>query len=147
MKKWYLPVLLITLFAFTGCSKGTLKQDEQQIIGIWEATYSNSLGSGSQTPNFGEGTYQFDYGHSFSFTGRSGTAYMGKWLIRNQLTNTYCDNCKTEIPRSLLINATNSDSREQISDLFNEIRFTGTDQFSATLTIGTQTYTFKFRRK
>lgn len=147
MKKWYASVLPTLLLAFNGCSKDMLGASEQQFLGVWEVTYNNNYRPGSVTPGFGAGSYQFDYDHSFSFTGQAGVTYKGKWQSRGPFTSEYCDNCNTESPRTLSISAANSTSGDRKSDFFNVVRFTADDQFHATIINGTQTLVLNFRKK
>ncbi|SDC11408.1 hypothetical protein [Niabella drilacis] len=147
MKKWYLPVLLITLLAFTGCSKDLLKRYEKRIVGDWDVEVINLSGSGGLPVTFGEGSYHFSEDRSFTFTSLRGIQYNGNWKIQKYGSDDNCSGCSSNNIHSLLVSAADG-SGELKSDYFNTIRFSDTDnQFSATMVNGTRSAVFKFSRK
>jgi len=146
MKKWYLPALLGALLVFTGCSKDIFDRYEKKILGDWEAEGIDSYGSGSLPVNFGQGSYHFSGDKSFTFTNLRGIQYNGKWRIQRYGSTDDCSGCSSDNIRSLLVSAMEG-SGDLKSDYFNQISFSGTDRFSATMMNGTRTGVLKFRRK
>ncbi|MBZ4190948.1 hypothetical protein [Niabella beijingensis] len=138
---------LLFLLAVSACSKDAFKRYEKRIIGDWQVEEIKSYGFGSLRIDFGEGDYRFSEDRSFSFTGRTGTEYRGKWEIRKYWEGGNCDDCSSDRIRTLMISAVNDQSGELKSDYFNDIQFTGTDRFNATMANGSRTRVFKFRRK
>jgi len=141
MKKNYLPLILLTPFLLAGCSKDFLKSYERRLTGgTWELYDVNSFGIGSgYSPAFTSGRFVFASNGDLTYTDNKGDVYEGSWDIRHDYQN-------DQQYQSLFITVIDFQSRDVISEYFDDMQFTGTDRFKAVINGGTRSYTCKFKR-
>ncbi|THU32025.1 hypothetical protein FAM09_27970 [Niastella caeni] len=141
MKKIYLAFIPITLLLITACSKDFLKSYDKRITGgTWELYDVNTFGIGSRyDPVFNSGRFTFESNGQVTYTTNLGEVYEGTWDIRYS----WQDDDKVQ---TLYISVLNFQTREMLSEYFDDIQFTGTDRFKAFIYNGSRTYTVKFKR-
>ena len=138
MPKFYLLSLL--LLTLTSCSKDVLKSYDQRIVGTWKIIDIDRFGfSGNDNLPFNEeGTFNFNDDGQVTYN-YAGTTYQGSWDI---IRETHDD----QLIRSLQMNVIDFTGRQVLSEYFNNIQFTGTDRFTASIEYGSRTYIYRFRR-
>jgi hypothetical protein len=142
MKKIYTIVFAFTtLLVFNGCSKDILKSYEDRIVGTWELDDVDRVGFGGDNDNlpFHNGTFVFSQGGGLTYTNRAGEVYSGSWDIQRI-------NTSDEVIRSLHVSVVNFTTQDIRSELFEEIRFTGTNKFKCFIRQGLHSWVFKFER-
>lgn len=140
MKKLYL-LLFPALLLAAGCSKDFLKPYDDRIQGgTWQLYDINSLGiGGGYDLVFTGGSFHFLSGGRLEYIDDQGNLYEGSWNIRKE----YRDD---DTRRQLNITVVDFQTRELISEVFDDMQFTGTDKFKAFIYAGSRTYTYKFKR-
>lgn len=153
MKKLYsLSILLVVLIFFTGCSKDILKPYDDRIEGVWELTDVDKVGWGSTNLNFTSGRFTFYGNGRAEYEDGYGGFYEGRWDIRSRsIPNCYVDEngnsvCDGRYVSTLSVNVTDFVTHDVRSEYFDEIIFTGTNQFKAYIYDDGRTYVFRFRR-
>ena len=141
MKKLYFLLLPICFLFFTGCSKDFLKRYEDRVEGgSWELYDVNSFGiGGGTTLNVTSGRFTFLGGGQLEYRDNDGNLYQGTWDIRKEY---YTD----QTVRQLHIYAVDFTNQRVVSEVFDDMQFTGTNRFKAFIYANTRTYTFKFKR-
>lgn len=142
MNKFYTFALAISFCAFSGCSKDILKSYEDRITGSWELEDIDRVGIGGDIGDlpFKEGSrFDFSDNGGLIYTDINGDVYSGSWDIERS----YYDDQQI---RSLHIAAVNFTTQQVRSELFEEIRFTGTNKFKGFIRQGLRTYVFHFER-
>ena len=158
MNKFYsVAFVLLTVATLAGsCSKDFLKSYEDRIVGAWELKDVDHRGIGGDRDNlpFLSGEFVFSDGGQLTYTNILGTVYNGSWGIDDlyQTTGYSTDengNVSNNEERvwTLDITAIAFASQEVRSEHFEEIRFTGTNQFRAFVRNGLHSYVFYFERK
>lgn len=141
MKKIY-PLSLSLLFVFlAGCSKDFLKKYDKRIVGTWRITDVNRVGIGSSPEDvtFREGTFVFNDGGSLTYISPSNISYEGTWDITKK-------HIGDEDERSLQITVANYSLPEVLAEYYDNMHFTGTDHFKASIKSGWHSYIVHFRR-
>jgi hypothetical protein len=137
MKKLYIfSILSLTMFISNSCSKDFLKAYEDRIEGTWKLEDIDKRGIGGDIDNlpFREGgIFEFQNGGALVFTDVNGDQYSGSWDIERAY---YEDN----YVRSLHLAVVNFTTQQVRSELFEEIRFTGTNRFNGFIRQGMRTY-------
>ena len=141
MKKLYLLLFPLLFMLAAGCSKDFLKSyDDRLDGGTWTLNDVNSIGIGSRySLAFTSGSFQFFDNGQLEYVDGQGNLYKGSWNIRKEYLS---DGTR----RQLHISAVNFQTQEVISEIFDDMQFTGTNRFKAFIYAGTRTYTFKFKR-
>ena len=156
MKLYFFPVLMISFFLLTGCSKDFLKRYEDRIEGgTWRLTDVDRIGWGGGSENlpFREGQFVFMENGTLEYTNNNGELFRGNWDIRRRWTSGQCytdENgnyeCNDRQVKSMQVTAINFTTQDVRSEFFDEIIFTGTNRFKAYIYSGSRTYVFRFRR-
>jgi hypothetical protein len=156
MKKIYLWFLLAGLFtSLGGCSKDFLKNYEDRIDdGTWELYDVDHWGAGSNMGlSFTGGFFQFDPSGQLHYKDDAGNEYEGTWNMDWKEVNGSCttdDNgnttCTNRTVRTLQLAVVSFQTREMLTDYFDEILFTGTDRFRAYIYTQYKTHVFYFKR-
>ena len=141
MKKVYITVIAFSFIFFIRCSKDFLKSYEHRIVGTWTITDVNRVGLGGSTSNlpFKQGTFDFNNDGSLVYTNLSGAVYKGSWDIRKKWTD-------DKHVQSLQITAVDFVSQNVLTEYYDDINFTGTNHFKATINSGAHAYVTHFRR-
>jgi hypothetical protein len=141
MKKIYITCNAICLLFLLGCSKDFLKSYERRIVGSWLITDVNRVGLGGSTDHlpFKQGTLVFNDDGSLNYTNASGAIYKGSWDIRKK-------NVDDEKVQSLQITAVDFSNQNVLTEYYDDLTFTGTNHFKATINSGAHTYVTHFRR-
>ena len=141
MKKVYITVIAFSFIFFIRCSKDFLKSYEHRIVGTWTITDVNRVGLGGNTGNlpFKQGTFNFNNDGSLIYTNISGDVYKGSWDIRKK----WIDDKHVQ---SLQVTAVDFVSQSVLTEYYDDLNFTGTNHFKATITSGTHTYVTHFKR-
>jgi hypothetical protein len=141
MKKLYIAVVAFSFIFFIRCSKDFLRSYEHRIVGTWRITDVNRVGLGGNTDNlpFKQGTFNFNDDGSLVYTNISGDVYKGSWDIRKK----WMDDKHIQ---SLQITAVDFVDQNVLTEYYDDLNFTGTNHFKATITSGTNAYVTHFRR-
>jgi len=136
--------LSLSLLMLTSCSKDIFKRYDKRILGTWDLTDVDRAGVGGDTENliFRNGTFVFGDDDVLSYTDPNGDTYHGNWDINRH----YSGNQSEDI-RTLSVNAVNFGTQEIRSELFENIRFTGTNKFKAFIYSRTHTFIFHFKQR
>jgi hypothetical protein len=139
MKKIYLVFISILLIA--ACSKDFLRSYDKRITGgSWELYDVRNFGIGSSYhPVFNSGRFNFESSGQVTYTTNLGEEFTGSWDIREDWSG-------EDRLQSLFITVTNFQTQQVYSEYFDDIQFTGTNRFKATINSRGRTYTFKFKR-
>jgi hypothetical protein len=141
MKKLYLLFLPLLFIIAAGCSKDFLKHYDDRIEGgTWTLQDVNSFGLGSRySLAFTSGSFRFLDNGELEYVDDQGNLYQGSWNIRKEFL-------PEQTRRQLHVSVVNFQTQELMSEIFDDMQFTGTDRFKAFIYAGSRTYTFKFRR-
>ncbi|MEO6221083.1 MAG: hypothetical protein ABIO81_11680 [Ginsengibacter sp.] len=141
MKKVYITVIAFSFIFLAGCSKDVLKSYEHRIVGTWRITDVNRIGLGGNTDNlpFKQGIFNFNDDGSLVYTNISGDVYKGSWDIRKKRVD-------DKQVQSLQITAVDFVSQNVLTEYYDDLNFTGTNRFKATITSGSHAYITHFRR-
>jgi hypothetical protein len=141
MKKLYFTFIPVALLIVAGCSKDFLKTYDRRITGgTWELYDVNNFGVGSRyNARYTGGKFTFESSGDVTYVNGQGEVFTGSWDIRN----VWQDDNKRQ---TLYVSVLNFQTREMISEYFDDMQFTGTNRFKAFVYTGGRTYTFKFRR-
>ena len=141
MKKLYIAVITFSFIFFIGCSKDFLKSYEHRIVGTWTITDINRVGLGGNSDHlpFKQGTFTFNEDGSLVYTNVSGTVYNGSWDIRKR----WIDDKHIQ---SMQITAVDFAGQSVLTEYYDDLNFTGTNHFKATIISGPHTYVTHFRR-
>ena len=142
MKKIYTPVILISFFILSACSKDY----QERIVGDWRIDDIDRVGIGGST-----GSLPFKEGGSFSFrddgtmtyTNPSGSLFKGTWNIQKKVLS---GDDNTNVYQSLQITAVNFTSQEILGEYYDDIDFRGSNHIRAEKTVGARTYITHLRR-
>lgn len=140
MRNFYICASFFLVLVFSGCSKDVLKSYDRRIVGTWEIVDIDRYGfSGSDNLPFSDGaTLSFTNDGQVTYV-FSGTQYNGSWdIIRTQQND--------QQVRSLQVTVVDFSGQRVLSEYFNEIQFTGTNRFTASIYYGSRTYVYRFRR-
>ena len=141
MNKLYFTFIPALLLLSASCSKDFLKSYDKRITGgTWELYDVNNFGLGSRYNSpFVNGRFTFESSGQVTYTNTDGDVYVGDWDIRKE--RQYDDEIRT-----LHITVQNFQTREVLSEFFDNIQFTGTNRFKAFIYSSGRTYTYKFKR-
>jgi len=141
MKKIYIVSILLSFIVIPGCSKDFLKKYDKRITGTWRITDVNRVGLGGNTDNlpFTDGTFTFNEDGSLIYVNSANITYQGSWDIdKKQIDD--------QTMRSLQVTAVNYTTQQVITEYYDDMSFTGTDHFKATIISGFHNYVTHFRR-
>lgn len=141
MKKIYFTLIPVILLLIAACSKDFLKSYDKRITGgTWELYDVNNFGLGSRYNSpFVNGRFTFESSGQVTYTNVDGDVFTGDWDIRK-------DRQHEDQVRTLHITVQNFQTREVLSEFFDDIQFTGTNRFKAFIYASGRTYTYKFKR-
>jgi hypothetical protein len=142
MKKVYSLSVLFSVVLFAGCSKDFLKNYDDRIIGTWHITDVNSIGIGrSNTHNlpFTTGRFTFFENGTLNYVNGANVNFRGTWDIQRKVIG-------DETVRGLELTAIDFANQQVLSEYYDDMIFTGTDRFKASVTTGTRTYVTRFSR-
>lgn len=141
MKKSYAMVGMITFILLSGCSKDILKRYENRIIGTWRITDINKFGFGGDTDNlpFRDGTFTFNENGTMTYVNAANVPFNGSWEIRKKIVN-------GETFRSLQVTAIDFTNQQVLTEYYDDMNFTGTNRFKASVISTLRTYVTHFRR-
>lgn len=141
MRKCYFITSVFLLLIVTGCSKDVLRSYDHRIVGTWRIADINRFGIGARDnlPFEEEGRLTFTADGQVTYE-MGGQVYRGSWdIIRHR-------NNEDEMRHALQLTAVDFNNQRVLSEYFNNMRFTGTNRFNASLEYGTRTYVYLFRR-
>lgn len=141
MKKIYTVSVIALIFIFSGCSKDFLKSYDNRIIGTWKISYVNNIGLGGSSSNlpFNNGTLTFLENGSLEYTNSANEVFNGKWDIVKKMQG-------EESVRSLQISAVDFTNHQVLTQYYDDMNFTGTNHFKATINSNFHTYVTHFTR-
>ncbi|HPG12509.1 MAG TPA: hypothetical protein PLU37_13330 [Chitinophagaceae bacterium] len=143
MRKKFTPVLIVIVFLVFGCSKDFLKKYEKRIIGgEWKITDLKRRGFGGNTASlpFQEGgRFNFQGGGIVTFTDNSGNVYTGNWDITKKRFD-------DDTWRSLEVSVADFNNQQFLFENYDDMQFSGTNHFKATIYSGAHSYITHFRR-
>jgi hypothetical protein len=141
MKSFYTLTMLFLILFFYGCSKDFLKSYDSRIVGTWYISDVDRYGWGGGSGNlpFTEGSFTFNEGGSLTYTDLVNNIYNGSWdIVKKQIND--------ETARSLHITAVDFTNQLVKTEYYDDIQFTGTNRFKATIISGNRTFITYFRR-
>ena len=129
------------IFILSGCSKDFLKSYDTRIIGTWRISNVNRQGFGGNTFDlpFREGTFTFFANGSLNYTNSANAIFKGSWDIIKKAQG-------EQGVRSLHITAVDFTNQQVLTQYYDDMNFTGTNQFKADINAGFHTYVTHFRR-
>lgn len=141
MKKSYALVGMISFILLCGCSKDILKSYENRIIGTWRITDINKFGLGGDTDNlpFRDGTFTFNENGTMTYVNAANVPFNGSWEIKKKIVN-------GETFRSLQVTAIDFTNQQVLTEYYDDMNFTGTNRFKASVISTLRTYVTHFRR-
>jgi hypothetical protein len=141
MKKTFTISMLIFIIVFSGCSKDFLKSYDKRILGRWNIDYVNIIGLGGSSSSlpFNTGTITFFANGSLEYSNSANIIFKGKWDIVKKMQG-------DEQVRSLQVSAVDYTSHEVLSQYYDDMNFTGTNRFKATINSNFHTYVTHFSR-
>lgn len=133
--------MVLFLILFSGCSKDFLKSYDKRIVGTWNIDYVNVIGLGGSSSGlpFNTGTITFFANGSLEYSNSSNSIFKGKWDIVKKMQG-------DEHVRSLQVSAVDYTSREVLTQYYDDMNFTGTNRFKATINSNFHTYVTHFSR-
>ncbi|MEO8413681.1 MAG: hypothetical protein ABI472_08475 [Ginsengibacter sp.] len=140
MKRIY-TAMVASVFIFSGCSKDFLKSYDNRIVGIWSITDVNRIGFGGSTSDlpFTSGIFTFYDNGSLEYTNSANVLFKGSWDIVKKIQG-------DQHVKSLQITAIDFTNQQVFTQYYDEVNFTGTNHFKATINSGFHTYVTHFRR-
>ncbi len=141
MKTIYKISIVALIFIFSGCSKDFLKSYERRIVGTWKISYVNNIGLGGSSSDlpFNHGTFTFLEDGSLEYTNSANDIFKGKWDIVKKMQG-------DQTVRSLEISAVDFTSHQVLTQYYDNMNFTGTNHFKATINVSFHTYVTHFIR-
>jgi hypothetical protein len=141
MKNIYTISVLFCFVVFTNCSKDFLKKYDKRIIGTWRISDVRDYGLGGNTDNlpFTEGSFSFYENGVLSYVNSGNITFRGTWDIVKKIR-------EDQTVHSLEITAVNYATMQTLSEYYDDMNFTGTDRFKASITSGFHTYVTIFKR-
>jgi hypothetical protein len=141
MKKIYTISIVAFIVLFSGCSKDFLKSYNKRIVGTWNIDYVNVIGLGGSSSNlpFNNGSITFFANGSLEYSNSANRIFKGTWDI---VKKTQGD----EFLRSLQVSAVDFTSHEVLTQYYDDMNFTGTNRFKATINSNLHTYVTHFSR-
>ena len=141
MKKIYTVFMIATIFIFSGCSKDFLKSYDNRIVGVWRITDVNRFGLGGSTSNlpFTDGTFTFFDNGTLEYINAANGLFKGSWDIIKKMQD-------DQSVKGLQITAVDFVNQQVLSQYYDDMNFTGTNHFKATINSGLHTYVTHFRR-
>lgn len=142
MRYFYPLAFLVLAFLFTGCSKDVLKSYDKRILGTWKIIDRDRFGfNGADALPFKEDDL-LTFGEDGALTvERAGSTFEGSWDIQ-RITNG-----DDEEHKALHLTAINFDEQQVRSEYFNDMAFTGTNRFKASINYNTRVYVYRFLRQ
>jgi hypothetical protein len=142
MKKIYPLVIVLALGLFAGCSKDFLKSYDKRIIGTWRISGVNRVGIGGgdfENLPFRDGFVTFHENGTLEYTTPANIQFKGTWDIvkKRRDDQTY---------RSLQITAIDFNSQVVLSQYYDDMNFTSTDHFKASIINNFSSFVTHFRR-
>lgn len=140
MKTFYTYSIIACIVLFAGCSKDFLKSYDKRIVGTWEITDVNNQGIFGDKDDlpFTSGSVTFFDDGKLTYINSNDTL-SGNWNIVKKTV-------ETETTQSLQITAVDFTTQKVLSQYYDDITFTGTNSFNATITTSLTSYITKFRR-
>jgi hypothetical protein len=141
MKKIYTISLVALIILISGCSKDFLKRYDKRIVGTWKIDYVNVIGLGGSSSKlpFNNGTFTFLDDGSLEYSNSANEIFKGKWDIVKKTQG-------EQSVRSLQVSAVDYTSHEVLTQYYDDMNFTGTNHFKATINSNFQTYVTHFSR-
>ena len=141
MKNIYTISILLCLVTFTHCSKDFLKKYDKRIIGTWRIADVRNYGLGGNTDNlpFTEGSFTFYENGILSYINSLNVTFQGTWDIVKKIR-------EDQTVHSLEITAVDYTTMQTLSEYYDDMNFTGTDRFKASINSGFHTYVTIFKR-
>src|SRR5262249_33103547 len=118
-----------------------LKKYDKRIIGTWRISDVRNYGLGGNIDNlpFTEGSVSFFENGALSYINSANTSFTGTWDIVKK----YRDD---QTVHSLEITVVNYATMQTLSEYYDDMKFTGTDRFKATINSGLHAYVTIFKR-
>jgi hypothetical protein len=141
MKKIYTIGVLAIIFLSYGCSKDFLKSYDKRIVGTWNIDYVNVIGLGGNASNlpFNNGTITFYSNGSLEYSNSANRIFKGNWDIVKKTRD-------DQTVRSLQVTAVDYTSHEVLTQYYDDMNFTGTNRFKATISSSFHSYVTHFSR-
>ena len=141
MKKIYPLSIVALIIIFSSCSKDFLKSYDKRIIGTWKISYVNNIGLGGSSSNlpFNNGTLTFLSHGKLEYTNSANEIFEGKWDIVKKMQG-------EQSIKSLQISAVDFRSHELLTQYYDDMNFTGTNHFKATINSNFHSYVTHFDR-
>ncbi len=133
--------MVASIFIFSGCSKDFLRSYDNRIVGTWRITDVNRNGLGGSTSDlpFTSGTFTFFDNGSLEYTNSANVLFKGSWDIVKKPQD-------DQRVKSLQLTAVDFTNQQVLTQYYDEMNFTGTNHFKATITSSFHTYVTHFRR-
>lgn len=141
MKKIYTIGMVAFMVIFCGCSKDFLKRYDKRIVGTWNISYVNVIGLGGSSSNlpFNNGTVTFLADGSLEYFNSANRTFEGKWDIVKKTQG-------EQSVRSLQLSAVDYTSHQVLTQYYDDMQFTGTNHFKATINSNFHTFVTHFSR-
>lgn len=141
MKRIYTISILFSIFLVYGCSKDFLKSYDNRIVGTWRISDVNRVGLGGNTSNlpFTSGTFTFYANGSLDYSNSVNVNFTGSWDIVKKVRD-------NETVRSLQITAVDFTNQQVLTQYYDDMNFTSTNHFKATINSNFHSYVTHFRR-
>jgi len=141
MKSIYTLCLFISIFILYSCSKDFLKSYDKRIIGTWRISDVNRVGFGGNISDlpFTNGNFTFYANGSLEYVNSANVLFKGSWDIVKKTRD-------DETVRSLQINAVDFTNQQVLSQYYDDMNFTSTNHFKATIYSNTHSFVTHFRR-
>jgi hypothetical protein len=141
MKKIYTISFVAFIILISACSKDFLKRYDKRIVGTWHIDYVNVIGIGGSSSKlpFNNGTFTFLDDGSLEYSNSANEVFKGKWDIVKKTQG-------EQSVRSLQVSAVDYTSHEVLTQYYDDMNFTGTNHFKATINSNFQTYVTHFSR-
>ena len=141
MKRIYTLSILLSLFLFYSCSKDFLKSYDTRIVGTWRISDVNRIGFGGNTSTlpFTSGTFTFYANGTLDYLNAANFTFKGSWDIVKKTIG-------EETVRSLQITAVDFTNQQVLSQYYDDMIFSSTNHFKATINSNFRNYVTHFRR-
>ncbi len=150
MRKIYFIAFAFVAILLSGCSKDFLKSYDRRIIGTWNLVDVDRRGIGGEANRailaFTGGSFTFETSGKLNYTDNNGKLYTGSWNITRRTTQS-CSDCGTDTDRELSVSLINFDTQELVQEIFDDMRFTGTNRFRARVKFPFNSFVFFFHRQ
>ena len=138
----YTLTFFMIIVLTTGCSKDFLKSYDKRVLGTWKIVDIDRYGFNEPDalPFKENDVFAFDSDGVLTIT-RAARTYHGSWDIQRVQTS------DDEEVKALHINAIDFNNQQVRSEYFNDMHFTNTNRFVASIHYNTRVYVYRFLRQ